>query len=266
MDPLAALDLGLVRAENPSPFTLQGTNTWLVGRDPCYVVDPGPALPAHVERVAADALARGGIGGIAVTHDHPDHAGGVAALRAAAGGAVPVAAARLAGADVRLRDDDDFGPLRALATPGHAPDHLAFLAGRALFSGDAVLGHGSVFVFPDRGALRAYLAVLDRLEALDLAVICPGHGPLVLDPAAKLREYREHRRERERRLLDALGAGARSVDELLAHAWADAPAALRPAAALTLAAHLDKLAEEGRLPAGVQRPDVAGMLSGWSSA
>ena len=262
MDPLAALDLALVRADNPSPFTLQGTNTWLVGRDPCYVVDPGPALPAHLERVLADARERGGVGGIALTHDHPDHADGATALREAAGGNMPVAAARAPQADVRLADGDAFGPLVAIATPGHAPDHLAFAAGRALFSGDAILGHGSVFVFPDPGALRGYLAALERLQALDLEVICPGHGPLVLDPAAKLREYREHRLARERRLVRALDAGARTVDDLLDRAWADAPSALRPAAMVTLAAHLDKLAEEGRLPEGVERPDVARLLRG----
>lgn len=261
MDPLATVDLALVRADNPSPFTLEGTNTWLVGRDPCWVVDPGPALDAHVERVLADATARGGIGGIALTHGHRDHVEAVEALRAAAGG-VPVGAAAFAGADVRLGDGDAFGPLRALATPGHAPDHLAFVAGRALFSGDAVLGHGSVFVFPDPGALVGYLAALERLEGLDLDVICPGHGPLVLDPAAKLREYREHRLDRERRLLAALAEGRRTVDELLDRAWSDAPSVLRGAAAVTLAAHLDKLADEGRLPDGVERPDVAALTGG----
>jgi glyoxylase-like metal-dependent hydrolase (beta-lactamase superfamily II) len=262
VDLLAAHDLALVRADNPSPFTLQGTNSWVVGRDPCFVVDPGPALPEHVERLLAAVRARGGLGGIALTHDHPDHAEAVAALREAAGSDVPVAAARLAGADVRLGDGDTFGPLRAVATPGHAPDHLAFMSGRALFSGDAVLGHGSVFVFPDPGALRGYLAALERLEGLALEVICPGHGPLVLDPAAKLREYREHRLERERALVVALEAGARRVDELLARAWPDAPAALRLPATVTLAAHLDKLDEEGRLPEGVERPDVRGILGG----
>jgi glyoxylase-like metal-dependent hydrolase (beta-lactamase superfamily II) len=262
VEPLAALDVGLVRADNPSPFTLQGTNTWLVGRDPCYIVDPGPALPAHLERVLAAARDRGGVGGIALTHDHHDHADGAAALREAAGGDVPVAAARAAVAGVRLSDGDPFGPLVAIATPGHAPDHLAFAAGRALFSGDAVLGHGSVFVFPDPGALRGYLEALARLEALDLEVICPGHGPLVLDPAAKLREYREHRVDRERRLVTALDAGARSVDDLLDRAWPDAPSVLRPATVVTLAAHLDKLAEEGRLPEGVERPDIDGLLRG----
>ncbi len=255
MDALAGLDIAQVQADNPGPFTLQGTNTWLVGRGPCWVLDPGPALDAHVDAVLADAADRGGIGGIAVTHDHDDHVAAAAELRRRAGGP-PVAGARFAGADVRLGDGDAFGPLRAIATPGHAPDHLAFLAERALFSGDAVLGHGSVFVWPDPGALRGYLAALERLAGLDLAVICPGHGPLVLDPAAKLAEYLAHRRDRERRLVHALEQGLREVGELLDAAWSDVPSALRPAAAVTLAAHLDKLAEEDRLPDGVERPAV----------
>ena len=91
---------------------------------------------------------------------------------------------------------------------------------------------------------------------IDLALICPGHGPVVRDPAAKLDEYIAHRLDRERRLVEALAAGARSVDELLDRAWDDAPAALRPAAAVTLAAHLDKLEEEQILPAGVERPKL----------
>jgi glyoxylase-like metal-dependent hydrolase (beta-lactamase superfamily II) len=255
MDALARLDIAQVQADNPGPFTLQGTNTWLVGRDPCWIVDPGPDLAAHVDAVLDGAAQRGGIGGIAVTHDHDDHVAAVAELRRRAGGP-PVGAARFAGAGVRLADGDAFGPLRVVATPGHAPDHLAFTAGGALFSGDAVLGHGSVFVWPDPGALRAYLAALERLATLDLAVICPGHGPLVLDPAAKLSEYLAHRRDRERRLVHALEEGRRGVQELLDAAWSDVPSALRPAAAVTLAAHLDKLAEEGRLPEAVERPAV----------
>jgi glyoxylase-like metal-dependent hydrolase (beta-lactamase superfamily II) len=264
VDALAALDLEVVRADNPSPFTLEGTNTWLVGRDPCWVVDPGPADGRHVAAVTRAADGRGGLGGIALTHDHLDHTEAVGALVAAAGhgGHVPVAASAYTGADVRLGDGDAAGPLVAVATPGHSPDHLAFVAGRALLSGDAVLGRGSVFVFPDPGALRGYLAALDRLAALELDAICPGHGPLVLDPAAKLREYRDHRLDRERRLIEALDGGLRTVTALLDRAWADAPAALRPAAAVTLAAHLDKLDEEGRLPDGVERPDVAGLLQG----
>jgi glyoxylase-like metal-dependent hydrolase (beta-lactamase superfamily II) len=255
MDPLAAHDIAQITADNPGPFTLRGTNTWLVGRDPCFVVDPGPDLPAHRARVLADARDRGGIGGIAITHGHADHTGGVAALRAAVGDA-PVAAARQP-ADVVLADGATFGPLTAIATPGHAPDHFAFVAGRACFTGDAVLGEGSVFVAPDPGALRGYLRALERLRAMDLAVLCPGHGPLVLDAKAKLDEYVTHRLDRERRLERALAEGLRSVDELLDRVWSDAPAALRPAAAVTLAAHLDKLDEEGRLPRGVERPQLS---------
>jgi glyoxylase-like metal-dependent hydrolase (beta-lactamase superfamily II) len=248
-------DVTQITADNPGPFTLQGTNTWLVGRDPCWVVDPGPLMEAHLERVLSDADERGGIGGIAITHGHADHTGAVDELRRRAGG-VAVAAQAFAGADARLADGDAFGPLTAVATPGHAPDHLAFVAGHACFTGDAVLGHGSVFVAPDPGALRGYLAALERLRAMNPSILCPGHGPLVEDAVAKLDEYLAHRRERERRLVAALDDGLRSTDELLDRVWADAPSALRPAAAVTLAAHLDKLAEEGRVPEGVQRPQV----------
>lgn len=256
MRALALHDVVLVRAANPSPFTLGGTNTWIVGRDPAWVVDPGPALPEHVDAVTAAVAARGGAGGIALTHDHPDHAEGVPALRERLGGA-PLAGARGA-VDLRASDGDRVGPFEALATPGHAPDHLTYVlrtsAGAVAFTGDAVLGEGSVFIAPDPGALAGYLAGLARLRERGLALICPGHGPLVEDPAAKLDEYVEHRLARERALLDALAAGARTIDELLDRAWVDAPAILRPAATVTLAAHLDKLADEGRLPDGVERP------------
>jgi glyoxylase-like metal-dependent hydrolase (beta-lactamase superfamily II) len=250
---LARHDVALVRADNPGPFTLEGTNTWLVGRDPCWVVDPGPDLDAHVAAVLAEAARRGGIGGIVLTHDHADHAGAADAVRAGAGAGVDVGAARWEGADVRLRDGDVAGPLRVVATPGHALDHLAFVAGAVCFTGDAVLAQSSVFVAPDPGALRGYLAALARLRALDLDVLCTGHGPPVTDPAALLDRYLAHRLDRERRLLAALGDGLRTTDELLDRVWDDAPPSLRLAATATLAAHLGKLDEEGRLPDGVQR-------------
>lgn len=255
MDALARHDIAQITADNPSPFTLRGTNTWLVGRDPCWVVDPGPSLPAHLHRVLSDAADRGGIGGIALTHDHADHTDAVAELRSEAGDP-PVAAVRFP-ADVRLSDGDRFGPLTVVATPGHAPDHVAFVAGRACFTGDAVLGEGSVFVAPDPGALRGYLAALERLRGMDLDVLCPGHGPVVLDARAKLDAYIAHRLDRERRLERALADGLRTADELLDRVWSDAPSALRPAATVTLAAHLDKLAEEGRLPPDAERPQLS---------
>jgi glyoxylase-like metal-dependent hydrolase (beta-lactamase superfamily II) len=234
---LAALGITLVRADNPGPLTLDGTNTWVVDG---WVIDPGPALDAHLDAVAAAVAAGGGrASGIALTHDHADHAEGADGLRARLGGAVPVVSAR-AGAG----DGDAFGPLRVLALPGHSDDHLAYVAGRAAFTGDAVLGEGSVFV---TGNLAGYLDGLQRLRALDLVVLCPGHGPPIWDARGKLDAYVDHRLDRERRLLAALGRGLRTEDELLDAAWDDAPAELRPFAAVTLRAHLEKLRAEGRL-------------------
>jgi len=243
---LAEHGIARLRAANPGPYTLDGTNTWVLGRDPAWVVDPGPALDEHLEAVAAEVERRGGAGGIAVTHDHEDHVEGVAALRERLGGP-PVAAARYGG-DLALSDGQRFGPLEAVAIPGHADDHLAWVAGRACFTGDAVLGEGSVFV---TSRLAEYLAALERLRARGLDVLCPGHGPPVWDPDAKLAQYAAHRQERETKLLAALDAGLRTRDDLLDAAWSDAPPGLREAAAMTLAAHLDKLREEGRLPAGL---------------
>ena len=200
---------------------------------------------------------RGGLGGIALTHDHPDHSAALPAIQQRHPEA-PVGAARGV-VDETLADGSRFGPLEALATPGHARDHLAFIAGTAAFTGDAVLGAGSVFVAPYPGALTAYLNALGRLRERALDVLCPGHGPLVADPAGKLDQYIAHRLDRERRLLTALDGGGRSVEELLDSAWSDVPQELRFPAAITLAAHLDKLAEEGRLPEGVERPDTQGI-------
>ena len=241
-----------IRANNPSPFTLSGTNSWVVSSNPAWLVDPGPDLPDHVEELVAEIAGRGGLGGIALTHDHPDHSQAVRRVRRLFGDA-PVAAGR-GDPDVLLSDGTRFGPLRALSTPGHAPDHFAFVSGDLGFTGDAVLGQGSVFIAPDPGALAGYLDGLARLRQLSLRLLCPGHGPVVRDPAAKLDEYLAHRLDRERRLVAGIDAGARSVDELLDAAWDDAPPQLRPAATVTLAAHLDKLADEDRLPPGVQRP------------
>jgi glyoxylase-like metal-dependent hydrolase (beta-lactamase superfamily II) len=260
-DVLQRHDIALVRAGNPGPLTYTGTNTWIVGRDPCWVVDPGPALDAHVDAVLAEAARRGGVGGIALTHDHGDHVDATSVLRERAG-SPPVGAARFP-ADVVLRDGASFGPFVVVATAGHAPDHLAFVAGEACFTGDAVLGSSSVFIAPDPGALRTYLAALRRLRALPLALLCPGHGDYVTDPAATLDGYLAHRLDRERRLVAALDAGLRGIDELLDRVWDDAPASLRPAAAATLAAHLDKLEEEGLLPEGVERPVWPALEAAW---
>jgi glyoxylase-like metal-dependent hydrolase (beta-lactamase superfamily II) len=243
-----------IRANNPGPFTLSGTNSWVVSAGPAWLVDPGPWLDEHVETLTHELERRGGLGGIALTHDHADHAEAVGAIRERFPDTA-VAAAR-GEVDVLLADGSVFGPLEALRTPGHAPDHLAFVTGRVALTGDAVLGEGSVFISPDPGALVSYLDALRKLRRRRLAILCPGHGPLVYDADAQLDRYISHRLDRERRLIAALGAGKRSVEELLDQVWADAPAALRAAAKVTLMAHLDKLAHEGRLPDGVERPPV----------
>lgn len=250
---LSDRDVSGIRAANPGPFTLTGTNSWIIGRDPAWVVDPGPALPEHVDALADEINRRGGLGGIALTHDHPDHAEAIPPLRRRFPDAV-LAAGR-GPAELRLEDRLQVGPFQAIYTPGHAPDHYSFGLGGAIFSGDAVLGEGSVFIAPDPGALAGYLDALAKLRRRDPELILPGHGPPITAPAAKLDEYIAHRLERERRLLAGLEAGARSIGEMLDAAWDDVPEHLRPAATVTLAAHLDKLEAEGRLPEGVQRPE-----------
>lgn len=249
---LEDIDAVGIRAANPSAFTLTGTNSWLIGREPAWLIDPGPAVDEHLQALAGEIHRRGGLGGIALTHDHSDHSQAVPALRARFPGAA-LAAAR-GEVDARLTPGGHFGPLEAIPTPGHAPDHYALLCADVAFTGDAVLGTGSVFIAPDPGAMAGYLHGLAQLRARSPRLLAPGHGPVIDDPAAKLDEYVAHRLERERRLLQALAGGARSVPELLDGVWSDVPELLRFAATVTLAAHLDKLADEGRLPAGVERP------------
>ena len=224
-----------VRAANPSALTLDGTNTYVVGG---WIVDPGPADEDHV--AAVRAVAADGVDGVALTHGHADHA----------------EAADLFGVPVhRPGEGESAGPFSAIATPGHSGDSVCLVwGGRVCFTGDTVLGSGSVFIAPGEGSLSAYLESLRRLRALPLEVLCPGHGPYVWDPAAKLDQYISHRLEREQRLLDALDSGLRTKDELLDSAWSDAPAELRYFSGLSLASHLEKLADEGRLPDGVERP------------
>lgn len=219
-----------MRASNSSPLTLEGTNSYVV--EGGWVVDPGPADAAHMDAIRS--AAGDGIDGVVLTHSHADHAEGAELL------GVPVALPL---------DGEEVGPFRALATPGHSADSVCLLRARTCFSGDTVLGRGSVLIGPGEGSLAAYMRSLRALRDLGLDVICPGHGPYVHDPRAKLDEYIGHRLDRERRLVQALERGLRTRDELLDAVWSDAPAALRPAAALTLDAHLGKLREEGNLSA-----------------
>jgi glyoxylase-like metal-dependent hydrolase (beta-lactamase superfamily II) len=231
-------------APNPGPMTLAGTNTYLYGADPCAVIDPGPDVGTHLDAVRAAGEQRGGIGVVLLTHGHGDHADGAEQLAASAGPEEDAPAVVLPG------DGEEHHGLRAIATPGHAPDHVCLMTGDGVcFSGDLVLGAGSTFVPPDGGSLGAYMDSLRRMQAEPIELIAPGHGPWTTDPAAKLAEYVEHREMRERRLLAALERGERSRDGLLDEAWSDVAPEMREAAAIVMQAHLDKLATEGRLPA-----------------
>jgi glyoxylase-like metal-dependent hydrolase (beta-lactamase superfamily II) len=223
-----------VMADNPGPMTLTGTNTYLYGTDPCWVIDPGPEDQAHIAAVKAAAAERGGVGGVLLTHSHADHSGGVEAL----------------GIRPEPVDDGEIkGGLEAVATPGHATDHFCFFTAEGVcFSGDLILGWGSTYVPPDGGSLAAYMESLRLIEQRRPGLICPGHGPWITEPAAKVTEYLDHREARENGLLAAIDRGERSRMSLLDEVWADVPEQLRPAANVVMEAHLQKLHAEGRLP------------------
>lgn len=224
-----------VLAGNPGPMTLTGTNTYVYGSDPCWIIDPGPDDTDHIASVRRAAEERGGAAGALLTHSHNDHSGGVEAL------GVPLTAAV---------DGETYGGLTAVATPGHAVDHFVFFTeDEVCFSGDLILGWGSTYVPPDGGSLTAYMDSLRLIRDRAPVLICPGHGPWITDPAAKVAEYLEHRESRERGLIEAMGRGVRSRMALLDEVWSDVPIQLRPAANVVMEAHLQKLESENRLPA-----------------
>lgn len=243
-----------VRAANPSPMTLSGTNTYLVGAPAAgvVVVDPGPALPAHRRAIDAAVAARGGhITAVVVTHHHADHA---AALGWASRWRVPAYAhdpRRVPGAEAL--DDGARVPADGLTLtvhhhPGHTSDHLCLRVADtgAVLTGDHVLGEGTtVIAWPD-GDLRRYLASLEALRRLEPRVLYPGHGDVVADPAARIAALRAHRGQRTRQIAAALADGHDTVDGIVGEVYVDLPAAVRPAAARSVTAHLVDLELEGR--------------------
>jgi len=242
--------VSLVLAPNPGPFTLEGTNTWIVGQDPSLVIDPGPEDERHLEDVQRES---GRIAAILLTHHHADHAAGAATLARAAGAPIMAFALRedehgLSGGE-RIEAGDVS--LRPLVTPRHSPDHVVYhdpISGW-VFSGDAVLGRGMSVVDPPEGDMDRYVRSLDAMLALRPRALYPGHGPRVDDAVGKLREYIGHRRERERQILHALTeAGvARSPRDLVPDIYGDYPSELHEAAARSVLAHLLKLERDGRV-------------------
>ena len=236
-----------ILAPNPGVYTLEGTNTWIVGADPAVVIDPGPDISEHLDEVAGAA---GRVGAVLVTHDHPDHAPGARPFAEQV--AAPLYAFRLEGAE-HLRDGQalQVGALRIVAvhTPGHTPDHVVFHvpAAGALFTGDAVLGRGTSFIDPPEGDLIQYLRSLKRMQDLGPRNLYPGHGPVVMRGVEKLQEYVDHRAEREAQVLALLADEPRTVAQAVAAIYAAYPPEVHALAARSVLAHLLKLQGEGRV-------------------
>jgi glyoxylase-like metal-dependent hydrolase (beta-lactamase superfamily II) len=262
---------GIVRvvANNPSPLTFKGTNTYLVGMTELAVIDPGPLDAEHLDAILKAAAGRP-IRQIIVTHAHRDHVDGAAALKAATG-------ARVMGygrgdfaavgpetkpqghefidyifePDATLRDGDIVeGPewrLEALHTPGHAPDHLCFaLLGRGvLFSGDHVMAWNTTLVAPPEGSMADYIASLERLLGRSETVHLPAHGGRIDEPQRTVKAYLLHRRWREDSILDAIRDGVGTITAIVPVVYPTIDRRLTSAAALSVQAHVEHLIERG---------------------
>jgi glyoxylase-like metal-dependent hydrolase (beta-lactamase superfamily II) len=253
-----------VLAPNPSPMTLDGTNTWLIaepGSAAAIVIDPGPDDEGHLLRVRDLAASAGQrVALIVLTHRHTDHSAGAARFAALTGAPV-----RAVDPEQRLGDEGLSAgdvltaagcELRVLATPGHSSDSvcLQLPADGAVLTGDTVLGRGTTVIGGD-GSLTDYLGSLHRLRALadetDVRVLLPGHGPLLAQPVQTLDYYLAHRAERLAEVEAALVAGDTTPDQIVERVYAAVPRAVWPAAQVSVRAQLDYLAGRGVVPPGV---------------
>jgi len=253
-DGSAVTHVQLIRAPNPGPMTLDGTNTWVIvdHDEGALVVDPGPAILTHLDAVLAACAAR--LATIVLTHSHPDHSEGAAVLAERAGCGV-----RAADPQFRVGPDGLEGgellrvgalSLEVVETPGHTSDSRSLLLSRPdgvsqMITGDMVLGRGTtVITYPD-GDLAAYFASLDLLEGMvrerNVTKLLPGHGPIVTDPLPWLSFYRRHRHERLHQIRAALAAGDRTAGEIVARVYADVDRSVWPAAEQSVRAQLDYL-------------------------
>lgn len=250
-----------VLAPNPSPMTLDGTNTWVVGvpGGPCVVVDPGPDDDAHLDAVVDAVRARDGrLRAVLLTHGHADHSAGAAGLAGRAGVGVRALdpAHRLGGEGLGAADVVEVAGARleVVLTPGHTSDSLCFVLTAdgeppAVLTGDTVLGRGTTVVAHPDGRLAEYLDSLRRLEVLaetaGVAAVLPGHGPFLglpdVAPLDVVRFYLAHRADRLEQVRAAAAQGATTARDVVERVYADVPRALRPAAELSVAAQLEYL-------------------------
>ena len=248
-------------APNPGMMTGPGTNTYLVGEAELAVIDPGPAIDSHVEKI----LSFPNIRWVLCTHTHLDHSPAAAAIKAATGAkvygqAAPHGQDATFAPDQVLRDGERVPigalSLRAIHTPGHASNHLCYLLEQTkmLFTGDHVMQGSTVVINPPDGNMHAYLASLERVLAEDVAILAPGHGYLIGEPRHEIRRLIQHRMKREAKVVGALSRlGEASVAELVPLAYDDVPARLHGVAARSLTAHLHKLIADGAARAKGER-------------
>jgi glyoxylase-like metal-dependent hydrolase (beta-lactamase superfamily II) len=260
-----------VIANNPGPFTYTGTGTFIVGHDRpgagVAVIDPGPADEAHLAALLG-AVAGRTVSHVLVTHTHRDHAPLARPFAQATGAqiwaAAPPAAEIHVSGSLDEADDVAFAPdhvvtggerlsgdgwtLEVVATPGHASNHLAFalLEENALFCGDHLMGWSTTVVAPPDGDMAGYMRSLDTVIARRFDTLWPTHGPPITEVAPFLTAYREHRLERERGVLQRLGAGDRTIPAIVEALYAQVDPRLWPPAGLSVQAHLIKLVAEGR--------------------
>jgi glyoxylase-like metal-dependent hydrolase (beta-lactamase superfamily II) len=235
----------LIPADNPGPFTgPTGNNTWLVDGAEPLLVDAGVGAASHIDGIAR-ALEGRPLARVFVTHGHPDHAGGVPAIRARWAEVDVIEGAAADGREMPAGE----GLARVIATPGHSRDHacLWMPRERAFFAGDLLLQGGTVMIAASSGgSLREYLASLERVRHLAPGRVYPGHGPMIDDAVALIDEYVAHRQQREAQIRAAMAAGATTPDEIVAVVYPDLDPALAGAARETVLAHLQKLDEEAR--------------------
>lgn len=243
------MNIRTITAPNPGPFTLTGTQTYLIGET--AILDPGPLIESHVEALRA---AMPNLRTILITHRHGDHAPAAIPLKEATGAEIiaprnvlddSVVDRRVEGGESLTIDDTRID---VIATPGHTNEHVCyFTADGDLFTGDTILGYGTTAIFPPDGHMGDYLRSLETLRSLNPRRIYPAHGPVRDDAMPLIEQYIAHRLERERQILDAIAGGAETAEEMRAIIYPDLDERLRGAAEIQITAHLIKLKEEGRV-------------------